>query len=628
MIRTITPSEMKRIENQVMASTSITGEALMQKAAACVADEVRMRRRNRGGVVLCVCGTGNNGGDGLTAMRMLAQADDSFCGVCWMLPGQLTADAQRELERLKKEAGTQVAVRMLKEDETFECPPRTDCIIDAMFGTGLSRPLEGLAAVICKVINACSAPVIAVDIPSGLNGATGEASGEAVRANVTVTFHRPKPGLYLRQGPDHAGDIVVADIGLRSPEAAALDDADGMALLEKKDLAKLLPARRRVSHKGNYGRVLLFAGSRGMAGAASISAMAALRAGAGLVTVACPECIVDIVQVLCPCATCLPLPQDLEEAWDELIPALEKADAIGAGCGLGRSGWACSLTERIAVWLEEHGVPAVLDADALNHFSMKPPRRLGEHTFITPHPMEAGRLLHTHISEVLTDGAGAAENLRKTYGVSVVLKGSCSILAAGEGTAISPYGTPGMAKGGSGDALTGIMAALLAGRAAGAYAMDDLELMQSACALHGLAGEMAAQRMGERGMLATDLCECLGLVQAEALQEDAEPPLDRQMVTVVVEHPAGSRDINDHQKLYPLNFGYVQQVLDEKNEWQDACLLGCRKPLEWFEGEVCAQVTAEGRKVWAVSAEGEVYTREDVLREMRFLGDLTGVQMF
>jgi len=628
MLRTITPSEMKRIENRVMTNTSITGEALMQKAAACVADEVRKLRRNRGGVVVCVCGTGNNGGDGMAAMRMLAQADASFCGVCWLLPGQLSADARRELNRLEKEAGSRVAVRVLKEGETFSFPSGTDCIVDALFGTGLSRPLKGLAADVCRVINACNAPVVAVDIPSGLNGETGEAADETVCADVTVTFHRPKPGLYLRQGPDYAGNVIVADIGLRTPEASALDDAQGMEVLEKKDLARLLPARKRVSHKGNYGRVLLFAGSRGMAGAAAISATAALRTGAGLVMVACPECIVDIVQVLCPCATCLPLPEDLDEAWEALEPALEKADAIGAGCGLGMSGWARKLIERLADWLEEHGIPAVLDADALNHFSMKLPRKLGAHTFITPHPMEARRLLHATIDNVLADTLGAAEKLRKTYGVSVVLKGSCSILYAGDGTAINPFGTLAMAKGGSGDALTGILTALLAGRAAQTYAMNDLEVMQTACALHGLAGEMAARRMGERGMLATDLCACLGLIHAEAVQEEPELRPFRQNVTVVVEHPAGSRDTNDRHKMYPLNCGYVQQELEEKNEWQDACLLGCREPLEWFEGDVCACVTAGGRRVWAIAAAGELFTREDVDRELSFLGEITDIQMF
>ena len=630
MIKTIAPSEMKRVENRVMQHTAITGEDLMQRAAAHVADAVRAYRRQRGGITLCVCGTGNNGGDGLAAMRMLACADPSFCGVCWLLPGSLSPDAQRELNRLNAEAGSQVSVQTLSENAEINLPRRLDCVIDALFGTGLARPLEGLAKQLCETLNACDVPVVAVDIPSGLHGETGDALGAAIRACCTVTFHRPKPGLYLKQGPDCAGEIVVADIGLRVPEAAALDDADGMDILEKKDLTHLLPARRRNTHKGSYGRVLLIAGSRGMAGAAAISALAALRAGAGLVTVACPDAVVDIVQTLCPCATCLPLPADEDDAWPLLEAALERADAIGAGCGLGQGIWAAAMVDRLAKWLSQHERPAVLDADALNLIAKQEGSALGGHTFITPHPAEAARLLHAGIPDILQDAPQAAWKLCSEYGVCAMVKGTCSVLCAGEGLAINPYGTPAMAKGGSGDALTGILAALLAGRAEGAYAMTDLQLMQTACALHGLAGEMAAEHFGERGMLATDLCECIGLVQGEPDPEETATAVvpSRRKATVVVEHAAGMCDVSDHERLYRLNCGYVQQILDERNEWQDACVLGMDEPLEWFDGEVCAEVVIGERAVWAVTQEGAAYTEEEIRRAMAFLGEVQLVTLF
>jgi len=400
-------------------------------------------------------------------------------------------------------------------------------------------------------------------------------------------------------------------------------------VLEKNDLAWLLPARKKVSHKGSYGRVLLFAGSRGMAGAAAISALAALRAGAGLVTVACPEAVVDIVQVLCPCATCLPLPADAEEAWQLLVPALEKADALGSGCGLGQGPWVDVMIAKLTAWLAQHELPAVLDADALNLIAKKKIRNLGSHTFITPHPAEAARLLNIPIPEILGNAPNAAQKLSNEYGVSVVLKGTCSVLCVDGDMAINPFGTPGMAKGGSGDALTGIMAALLAGRAAGAYEWNDLQLMQTACALHGLAGEMAAERFGERGMLATDLCECIGLVQAEPEEGNVLETIPiRRKVTVIVEHPAGSRDENDRQKVYLRNCGYVQQELEERNEWQDACILGCADPLEWFDGEVKAEAEVDGRTVWAVAPEGVSISQEDVLRELAFLGEVQKLEMF
>lgn len=629
MFKTIAPSEMKRVENRVMANTDITGEALMQCAAAHVADAVRERRKGRGGVVLCVCGTGNNGGDGLAAMRMLACDDPAFCGLCWLLPGALSADAQRELDRLNAEAGRQVSVRRLETGESIALPARIDCVIDALFGTGLARPLDGLAKEVCERVNACCAPVVAVDIPSGLHGETGDVLGAAIEADCTVTFHRPKPGLYLKQGPDYAGHIAVADIGLRVPEAAALDDADGMDVLEKKDLAWLLPERKRVTHKGSYGRVLLFAGSRGMAGAAAISALATLRAGAGLVMVACHESIVEIVQVLCPCATCLPLPADAEEAWTLLSGALERADAIGAGCGLGQGAWAAAMVEKLTVYLAQHELPAVLDADALNLIAKTENKSIGTKTFITPHPAEAARLLHTDIPSVLRDAPKAARQLCAGYGVSAALKGTVSVLCSGSRMALNPFGTPGMAKGGSGDALTGITAALLAGRAAGAYAMNDLQLMQTACALHGLAGEMAAQRFGKRGMLATDLCECIGLVQADAEEAEMthEMPV-RRTVTVIVEHPAGSRDPENRQRLYRLNCGYVQQVLDEQNEWQDACVMGTQEALEWFEGEVKASVQLADRTFWAVAPSEIALSEAELRRELAFLGEIQTIEMF
>lgn len=628
MLRTITPAEMKRVETRVMSETSITGEGLMLRAASHVARRVKARCAGGRGLVLCLCGTGNNGGDGLAAMRLLATDDAAFRGECWLLQGALSADAERELTRLEKEA-PQVAVRRIEEGALPPVPDNVSCAIDALFGTGLSRPLAGAALDACRLLNALAGngvPVVAVDIPSGLDGDTGRRLGEAVCATETVTFHRPKPGLYLGDGPDVAGQITVADIGLSAPEAATLDDAAGFSVLERRDLAALLPTRRRVSHKGSYGRVLLWAGSRGMAGAAAISATAALRAGAGLVTVACPERILDIVQTLCPCATCVPLPmEDEEAAWAQLQRALERADAFGAGCGLGQDEITAALFERLLGWLSVHPLPTVLDADALNLLAHRPAYLTDEATrILTPHPGEAARLLGISAPEV--DAVRAARKLNKRYGASVVLKGAASVLLSGEDIALNPFGTPAMAKGGSGDALTGVLTALLAGRAAGAYAMDDLKLMQTACALHGLAGEMAEERFGERGVLATDMCAFLGcdFAQHEREIEDSEnapSPLGRS-VTVTVEHKLGSRDEKRRELVYGLNCGYAQEVLKEENEWQDVCVLGVDRPVEWFEGVVKARLFFPTGEVWAIAPRELMLSEEDIRRQTAFLGEM------
>ncbi len=608
MRKTIAPQEMKRVEMEVMARTSITGEQLMQRAAAHVADAVEAFIRN--GCVVCLCGTGNNGGDGMAAMRILAGRHADFTGECWIMPGKLSTDAERELARLKQ---TAVRVRMLENDlpEVQEI----GCIIDALFGTGLCRPVEGMARACCEWIHRQDAPVVAVDIPSGLRGLTGDVLGCAVQADITVTFHRPKTGLYLKNGPDHAGKIVVGDIGI----PASFDDADGLALLEKSDLTSFLPKRSRVSHKGDYGRVLLFAGSRGMAGAAAIAAMAALRTGAGLVTVACPDGIVDIVQILCPCATCLPLPEAAKEAWPILETAVQRCDAIGAGCGLGQSQWALELIKRLVTIPK----PLALDADALNLMAREGLEAPG--AFLTPHPAEAARLLHCDIAEVLADMPSAARKLADQN--CVILKGACSVLDDGLSQAINPYGTPGMAKGGSGDALTGILTALLAARGD----RTNLELMQTACALHGLAGEMAAEKYGERGMLATDLCACLGLVECKNPNipnekgKECSRSLGRQ-VMVVVEHKMGSRDERERSRVYPVNVGYVQDVLDEENRWQDACVVA-DEPLEWVEGAVGAIVHIQGRETWVVAPENMRLQEAQVRQITAFLGDAEHVEL-
>lgn len=631
MIRTITPADMKRVETAVMLNTSITGDMLMQRAASHVAQAARRLYAGKNGWVLCVCGAGNNGGDGLAAMRMLAEADDAFAGECWMLSRQLSADSVRELRRLEKQAGSQVSIRWLEEG-TPERVSKPAVIIDAMFGTGLARPLDGLALDMCRWINGQNTQVVAVDIPSGLNGETGDVLGDTVHAAQTVTFHRPKPGLYLKNGPDYTGEIIIGDIGLHEPEAAAYDDADGFSILEDSDLPVLLPKRRRTAHKGSCGRVLLLAGSRGMAGAAAISATAALRAGAGLVTVACPDRIVDIVQTLCPCATCLPLPEDAREAWTLLEEKLGLADALGAGCGLGLGEWPKALLSRLMGWLSRHELPAVLDADALTLLSRMTPEPARSALVLTPHPAEAARLMAAQTADVTADAASAARKIRDQYHASVVLKGAASVLCAQEGMALNPFGTPAMAKGGSGDALTGVLSALLAGRAAGAYAMSDLELLQCGCALHGLAGEAAARAFGERGMLATDLCACLGTVgNTKAEHSNAKVRTASEMpvrhATVIVEHMLGTREDGPEKRLYRRSCGYVQEVLERRNEWQDACICCVEEPLEWFEGEVAAHVRVGGADVWAVVPAGMRPDEALIRAETAFLGAVESVQM-
>ncbi len=507
MWKTITPSEMKRVESAAMAQGLCTGEELMNRAAAAVARRVSALCEGRSGEVVCLCGCGNNGGDGLAAMRILAQ-DEAFRGNCWLLEGALSPDARRELDRLAAEC-PQVAVRRLTGDWEAELPPNAACIIDAMFGTGLSRGLEGAPAALCQWSNRAKeqgVPVVAVDIPSGLCGTTGKPLGQCISATETVTFHRPKPGLYLRCGLAMAGNITVADIGLK-PE---WDDAEGFSVLSVEDVPALLPLRPRTGHKGTFGRVVLFCGSKGMAGAAGLCATAALRAGAGLVTVACPERILDTVQTLCPCATCLPLPQNTHKAWRMLRECLASADVLGVGCGLGQSRWARTMVKQLLAYLSENPLPAVIDADALNLLAGMDASAFNlSRCVLTPHPGEAMRLLSGEAGISTDDAVEMASAIRARYGAAVVLKGAASVVMTDEGAALNVLGTAALGKGGSGDVLTGVVCALLA--ASRHTSQSLLSLLQAACGLHGLAGMLAEQRMGSRGVLATDVCALLGL---------------------------------------------------------------------------------------------------------------------
>ncbi len=659
MLYTILPSDMKRIENRVMEKTGVSALTLMERAAEAVADIAAPYLRD-GGKLLALCGTGNNGGDAIAAARILLGRYSKLEAVVWQLPGETSAETAAQWEKLAL-FGRRVS-RLTLGEAAPALPVGIACIVDGLFGTGLNRPLQGIALEIAERVNAGHVPVVAVDIPSGLNGATGNPpdggtlSG-VIRATETVTFHRPKPGLFLGDGPDYCGRVTVAEIGI-GPE---WDDAQGFAVLTKGDL--LLPPRKRNTHKGDYGRVLLLVGSFDMAGAAALSAMAALRTGAGLVTVACPTTVVPTVQALCPCATCLPLPEtDVETAWALLQPALERTDALAAGCGLGREALAAGLIKQLVPWLEKHILPAVLDADALNLIAeQKRTPHFEGRVVMTPHPGEAARLLHKTVSGILSDTVESAHKIATKYDAKVVLKGAESILIAKDGEAINLFGTPAMAKGGSGDVLTGILAALLAGH--DTYGTAGVRLLQTGCALHGLAGILAAEKCGERGMLATDLCDALGRVPdvvdrcaAETLVKNGASrvpnvefpaayeaseettglkpvemadgsihPCIRETerglraalgrrVRVTVDRPLGTRHPEHRDTVYGLNYGYVADVLAADNEWQDAYVYGVAKPVEFFEGEVVAVIHRlnDVEDKWVVAKPGEKPTAEEI----------------
>lgn len=471
MFRLISPLRMQAMERAFMQETGTPGLLLMERAADALVGALETLTC-RGALFLC--GPGNNGGDGYAAACLWREKGHEAW--IWALsdPQKLAGDARVNWERC-----VQMGISVQRLTAPPIAPPE-DCgaVVDALLGTGLARPLEGVYAEAAHWINACGLPVLAVDMPSGTPSLM-------VRADVTVAFHRMKPQHLLMPGRTHAGKITVADIGL----PYACDGAE-YEVLDPDDATSLLAPRPQDAHKGTAGHVLLLAGSIGMAGAAALSANAAIRGGAGLISVACPTEILPIVQTLAPCATCIP-PSSLREA-------LRGKAAAGAGPGLGRPDAIDDLLEILA----SAPIPQVWDADALNWLSVHR-RRLGERFVLTPHPGEAARLLGSSTHAVTDNPIAAAESLHEQFGATILLKGTVTVIIGEKRRALNNTGTPGLATGGTGDVLTGLILALLA------QGLSPFSAAQAAALLHGLAGISAAKARGIRSMNAWDLLQAL-----------------------------------------------------------------------------------------------------------------------
>lgn len=476
---TLTPSEMKALETDFMARYGVAPALLMEHAAQGVRDA--LARRCPGGQALFLCGRGNNGGDGYAAAR-LWQA----CGgqaLLLALPGEPRGDALMN-RTLALQAGIPLLVA---EDDTPL--PDSDIIVDALFGTGLDRPVDGPAGRLIRLANASGKPIIAVDIPSGLDGRTGRILGEAIRATETVTFHRIKQGLLLGDGAVCTGELTVQPILIPK----GFGTQEGFAVMEPGDL-RLIPPRPADSHKGTFGRAVIFAGSRGMAGAAAFTANACVKAGAGLTTLLCRESLLPILQVLAPGAVCLPLPEQngllTSKAADIAHQALLTADAAAVGCGLSQAEDALPLL----TLFRDAACPVIWDADALNLLASHPALLpLRPNAVITPHPGEAARLLGRPTANITADMASALTALHRRTGAMVLLKGARMLMTDGAHIAINRYGSPALAKGGSGDILTGVLTALLAQK----LPCSALEAIQLGALIHGLAGIRAARRFGD-----------------------------------------------------------------------------------------------------------------------------------
>jgi ADP-dependent NAD(P)H-hydrate dehydratase / NAD(P)H-hydrate epimerase len=457
----------QELDRRAMA-LGVSGESLMQAAGRAVWRETR----SFPGTVVVLCGPGNNGADGFVVGR-LARAEGRPV-VCVQALDRLTADAARERDWFVECGG-----KVIGPQEEW---PEPGVIVDALLGTGARPGLEG--AIVGLVARCAGLPVVSVDVPTGVGADTGEAPGPHVRAAVTVTFGLIKPGLFLREGLEAAGRVVVES--LLYPEQL-LEQPTGLCWADENVVRPLLPARSRSAHKGSAGRVLVVAGSEGMPGAAVLAALGAFRGGAGLV-----RCVSSSGVLAALVAR---LPEALHAADAELPDLLAEAGAAVVGPGLGTDVRARNLVAGVGAAL----CPIVVDADALSLIEALPREALSR-SVLTPHPGEAGRLLGRSAAEVQSDRLGAAHALVETFGCPVVLKGARTLVAApGVPTAVVPTGNPGMATAGSGDVLAGLIGSLLAQRC------SPPEAALLGAWLHGAAGDLAATKTGSIGLLATDI---------------------------------------------------------------------------------------------------------------------------
>jgi hydroxyethylthiazole kinase-like uncharacterized protein yjeF len=472
-----TAAQVRALDQAAIAS-GMPGGALMARAGEAAYRLLRARWPEARRITL-LCGAGNNGGDGYVLAR-LARADGLDVTLFQLGDvSRLGADAKGMLEAWLGMGGRLEAFQ--------ELPRRSDVIVDALLGIGLERPVEGEWARAVRAVNAQRAPVLAIDIPTGLHADTGRVLGTAIRAAATLSFIGLKQGLFTGAGPDCCGYIYFDGLGV--PAAIFAREILAARRLDWAKTSEQGAPRRRDAHKGDFGHVLVVGGAPGFSGAARLAGEGALRAGAGLVSVATHPAHAAYLNVGRPELMVRGVVDPRE-----LSPLLERASAVAIGPGLGREPWGVGLIERVLA----AGKPLVMDADALNWLAEARLRRVD--WVLTPHPGEAARLLGCSAAEVQADRFSALRHLQDLYGGTIVLKGAGTLVLgpSPRPPGVCSQGNPGMASGGSGDVLTGMIAALL-GRG-----LDPENAAEAAVCLHAAAGDRAAAE-GEQGLLATDL---------------------------------------------------------------------------------------------------------------------------
>ncbi len=485
----VNAAQMKAIDTYMTEQMHIPGIILMENAARAVSDTIIARVEPC--FVRVFCGCGNNGGDGFAVARQLRASGYEVEVVLLGDAASLQGDAKVNFAFWQSEYFHLTHADLLEDLE------EADVVVDAIFGTGLTREVQGLYAAAIEHINAQNALIVSVDVPSGVSADTGKMLGCAVDADVTVTFQYAKVGHFLFPGREYAGELIVAPIGVDDGCDVALQST--VCGYETPDPDLALPCRKRDSNKGDYGKLLMVAGSAGMAGAAVLCAQSAGKSGVGLVSVAAPEPVVAALQQCAPQATCHILPgASPDVAPCDLLPLLQDKTAVAVGPGIGLHPNTPML---IRALIQHCTTPMILDADALNAVAQDVSMLQNKQNdlVLTPHPKEFARLLGVETKSILENPLELAAQFAVLHRVVLVLKGATTVIADEFGNiTLACTGSPGMAKGGSGDVLTGMIGGLLA------QGKDAYEAALLGVCIAGRAGELAEESVGLIGMTPLD----------------------------------------------------------------------------------------------------------------------------
>ena len=505
------------IDKKSIEKYGIPGLVLMENAGRATADVIIAEYPYTQAAAV-FAGGGNNAGDGFVIARQLISEGVQVTTYVAADPRKYKGDALTNYRALKKSGGEIVELKgNLRKYRT------ADIIVDALLGTGLEREVSGFYKKVIGFINSQPAPVISVDMPSGLDADTGQSLGAAVEADITVTYALPKVGTCVYPGVDYAGDVFLANI--TTPEV--LEENIPLELLSPYDVVDIIPPRHEDTNKGTYGHLLILAGSPGKSGAATLASEGALRVGTGLVTVGVPSSLNPIMEQKTTEVMTEPLPETDLKTFGKLsvqraleLASEKRISALALGPGM-------STTEEAGEFLFEiikrTDKPMVIDADALTLISHYPEilKKAKVPIILTPHPGEMSRLTGLSIREIQGDRVGTALEFTRRYGVYLILKGARSVISTPGGqVSINTTGNPGMASGGTGDVLTGVVGGLLAQR------LEPADACRLGAFVHGFAGDLVAEEIGEAGLTAGDLADALPEALS-AIPESEEEPVIR-----------------------------------------------------------------------------------------------------